>query len=52
MRRLEFHYVPKRASWLNMVETKIGVLRRQFLDRRIGDHLADRDRNHRLRGPA
>jgi len=31
MRRLEFHYVPKHASWLNMVEIEIGVLRRQCL---------------------
>ena len=36
MRRLEFHYVPKHANWLNMVEIEIGVLRRQCLDRRIG----------------
>jgi hypothetical protein len=36
MERLEFHYVPKHASWLNMVEIEIGVLRRQCLDRRIG----------------
>jgi hypothetical protein len=35
LRRLEFHYVPKHASWLNMVEIKIGVLRGQCLDRRI-----------------
>jgi transposase len=34
-RKLEFHYVPKHASWLNMVEIEIGVLRRQCLDRRI-----------------
>jgi hypothetical protein len=27
LRRLEFHYVPKHASWLNMVEIEIGVLR-------------------------
>ena len=41
LRRLEFHYVPKHASWLNMVEIEIGVLRGQCLDRRIGerDHL-------------
>jgi hypothetical protein len=32
LRRLEFHYVPKHASWLNMVEIEIGVL---ALDRRI-----------------
>ena len=35
LRRLEFHYVPKHASWLNMVEIEIGVLRNQCLDRRI-----------------
>jgi transposase len=35
LRRLEFHYVPKHASWLNMVEIEIGVLRAQCLDRRI-----------------
>jgi transposase len=33
--RLEFHYVPKHASWLNMVEIEIGVLRTQCLARRI-----------------
>ena len=37
LRRLEFHYVPKHASWLNMVEIEIGVLRGQCLDRRIGE---------------
>ena len=31
----EFHYVPKHASWLNIVEIEIGVLRSQCLDRRI-----------------
>jgi hypothetical protein len=35
LRRLEFHYTPRHASWLNMVEIEIGVLRRQCLDRRI-----------------
>jgi transposase len=35
LRRLEFHYTPKHASWLNRVEIEIGVLRRQCLDRRI-----------------
>jgi hypothetical protein len=34
---LEIHYTPKHASWLNMVELEIGVLRGQCLDRRIGD---------------
>ena len=37
LRRLEFHFVPKHASWLNMVEIEIGVLGRQCLDRRIAD---------------
>lgn len=32
--RLEFHYTPKHANWFNMVETAIGVLRGQCLDRR------------------
>jgi hypothetical protein len=35
---LEFHYVPKHASWLNMVEIEIGVLARQCLDRRIDSY--------------
>ena len=35
--RLEFHYTPKHASWLNMVEIEIGVLHGQCLDRRIGE---------------
>ena len=35
LRRLEFHFTPKHASWLNMVEIEIGVLRGQCLDRRI-----------------
>lgn len=37
LRRLEFHFTPKHASWLNMAEIEIGVLRGQCLDRRI-DH--------------
>lgn len=37
LRRLELHYVPKHASWLNMVEIEIGVLKRQCLSRRIAD---------------
>src|SRR6202789_2252572 len=35
LRRLDFHYTPKHASWLNMVEIEIGVLKGQCLDRRI-----------------
>ena len=37
LQRLEFHYPPKHASWLNMVEIEIGVLRGQCLNRRIGE---------------
>lgn len=37
LRKIEFHFVPKHASWLNMVEIEIGVLRGQCLDRRIED---------------
>ena len=36
-RRLEFHFTPKHASWLNMVECEISVLQRQCLGRRIDD---------------
>jgi transposase len=35
--RLEFHFTPKHASWLNMVEIEIGVMVQQCLDRRIPD---------------
>jgi hypothetical protein len=35
LRRLELHYAPKHASWLNMVEIEIGVMVAQCLDRRI-----------------
>ncbi|HKB36825.1 MAG TPA: transposase, partial [Gemmataceae bacterium] len=35
LRRLEFHYTPKHASWLNMAEMELSVLARQCLDRRI-----------------
>jgi transposase len=38
LRRVEFHYVPKHASWLNMVEIEIGVLASQCLDRRIDSY--------------
>ena len=48
LRRLEFHYTPKHASWLNMVEIEIGVLRGQCLDRRIDDPKRLVSRNRRL----
>jgi hypothetical protein len=37
LKRLQFRHTPKHASWLNMVESEIGVLRSQCLDRRIDD---------------
>jgi hypothetical protein len=33
--RLEFHYTPKHASWLNIAELELSVLARQCLDRRL-----------------
>jgi len=35
--KLEIHYTPKHASWLNMAETELSVLTTQCLDRRIPD---------------
>jgi len=37
LRRLEFHYTPKHASWLNMAEIELSVLTGQCLNRRIPD---------------
>ena len=37
LRKIEFHYTPKHASWLNMVEIEIGNMNQQCLDRRIPD---------------
>jgi hypothetical protein len=38
-RKLEFYYVPKHASWLNMVEIEIeiGILKQRCLSRGIAD---------------
>lgn len=33
--RFEFHFTPKSASWLNMIEIEFSALARQCLDRRI-----------------
>lgn len=33
--RFEFHYTPKSASWLNMIECEFSALARQCLNRRI-----------------
>jgi hypothetical protein len=35
--KLEFHFTPKHASWLNMVEIELSVLVHQCLNRRIPD---------------
>ena len=35
--RIEFHYTPKHASWLNAAEIEIGVMDTECTDRRIGD---------------
>lgn len=35
--RLEIHYTPKHGSWLNVAEIELSALKRQCLDRRIGD---------------
>ena len=37
LRRVQFHYTPKHASWLNVAEIEIGVLSRQCLDGRIAN---------------
>jgi hypothetical protein len=34
-KKIIFHHTPKHASWLNMAENEIGVLDRQYLNRRI-----------------
>jgi transposase len=35
LKKLEFHYTPKHASWLNQIEIEFSVLSRQCLNRRI-----------------
>jgi hypothetical protein len=37
LRRLEFHYTPKHASWLDMAEIELSVLTAQCLAHRIPD---------------
>jgi hypothetical protein len=37
LRRVQFHYTPKHASWLNMAEIEISILERQCLARRLLD---------------
>lgn len=33
--KFEYHYTPKKASWLNMVEIELSIIAKQCLDRRI-----------------
>ena len=35
-KKLQFHFTPVHASWLNMIEIEFSVLQRQCLNRRIG----------------
>ncbi len=37
LERLELHNTPKHANWLNMAGTKIGIMSRQCLNRRIDE---------------
>jgi hypothetical protein len=36
-KKFEFHFTPKKGSWLNMAEIEFSALSRQCLNRRIGD---------------
>ncbi len=42
LRRVEFHYTPKHASWLNMAEIEISIMERQCLARRLIDQATTR----------
>jgi len=54
-KKLEFHYTPKHASWLNMAEIELSVFTRQCLGQRIGEEEAlvhqvralEQERNHK-----
>jgi transposase len=37
MKRFEFHFTPKKGSWLNMAELELSAISRQCLSRRIPD---------------
>jgi hypothetical protein len=56
LRPIEFHFVPKHASWLDMVAIEIAVLRTQYLDRRIDERaeleleIAHRERRRNASG--
>ncbi len=36
-KRFEYHYTPKKGSWLNMAEIELSALSKQCLDRRISN---------------
>jgi hypothetical protein len=36
LRKLDFHYIPKHGSWLNMAEIEFAVVATQCLDQRLG----------------
>jgi len=36
LERIEFHYTPKHASWLNMAELEIGIMEKQCTGCRLG----------------
>jgi hypothetical protein len=38
LRKINFHYTPKRGNWLNMAEIELSILQRQCLDRRLPDN--------------
>jgi len=40
LQRLEFHYMPKHGSWLNMAEIEIALLEGNALSRRLEDEVA------------
>jgi len=39
-KRVEFHYIPKDGSWLNMAEIETAILQRNTLSRRLPDEAA------------
>jgi hypothetical protein len=50
LQRLEFHFAPKHASWLNMVEIEIGALRGQCPTPRQNHLNCTRTAESRVRG--
>jgi hypothetical protein len=46
--RFEWHYTPKHGSWLDLAESKLGILTSQCLDRRVPDRQTLIAENRRL----